>query len=108
MYASNQALATRPVYLAKTWFWVCDVKGGLSETKCVSYHGSRYANVSFLPHTSARWGGSIWEVDGKTWNARGRGGRVGWRVGGLLMTMTVLAVGCCGSARGILGQAFLP
>jgi hypothetical protein len=72
MYASNQALATRPVYLAKTWFWVCDVKGGLSETKCVSYHGSRYANVSFLPHTSARWGALL---------GSGRG-RPGMREGG--------------------------
>jgi hypothetical protein len=99
MYAANQHQPKRLWYLAKTWFPVCDVKGGLDRPKGVSWHGSRYTNVSFR-HVSIRVHEGTFFGKGVRGGARpgmreGAEGRVesGWA---RWMTMTVVG---CGSAR---------
>jgi hypothetical protein len=106
MYASNQCRTARPGgHLAKTWFPVCDVKGGLRGAKCVSYHGSRYTNVSFLLHTSPRLG--VYLGSGRGRPGMREGGSVALRaVGGLEAVDDDDCCGRIGSLAEIFGASW--
>jgi hypothetical protein len=105
MYAANQHQPKRLWYLAKTWFPVCDVKGGLRGAKCVSYHGSRYTNVSFLLHTSPRLG--VYLGSGRGRPGMREGGSVALRaVGGLEAVDDDDCCGRIGSLAEIFGASW--